>query len=106
MTESHESSEMLPGMEPQPGDGPVRQAYWRAIDELENRGLLEATHLGLCANLLRLADIIDRERKGYAVAHATAQAHDLMKTLLELVPVDVVDDEWATIMRTIQEPKS
>lgn len=105
MTDDHESSVMLPGMEPAPSDGPVRQAYRAAIDELERRMLLEATHLGICANLLRLAEIIDRERKGYAVAHATAQAHELMKTLLALVPAAEIDDEWATIMRSMQEPQ-
>lgn len=105
MSDEHESSMMLPGLEPALGDGPVREAYQRAIDELRDRDLLEPTHFGIAANVLRLADIIDRERKGYAVAHASAQAHELMKTLLELVPPATVDDEWVTIMREIQEPR-
>lgn len=104
MSDPHESSAMLPGLEPAPTDGPVRRAYQVAIDELLDRKLLELTHYGLCANLLRLADIIDHERKGYAVAHATAQAHELMKTLLDLVPTDEIDDEWARTLHAIQEP--
>lgn len=70
---------------------PVHDAYAAAIAELERLGALKLEHMGLAANLLRLGTIIDLERKGYAVAHATAQAHAIMSSLLELVPPSTGD---------------
>src|SRR5688500_18228435 len=105
MTEPDETAPTLPGLEHEAtaptGASPVREAYAAAIDELERLGVLGPQHAGLAANLLRVGEIIDRERKGYAVAHATAQAHELMKTLLELVPVSADGDPFVELMREL-----
>lgn len=74
-----------------PLPGSVHDAYAGAIAELRRTRVLKIEHEGLAANLLRLGTIIDHERKGYAVAHATGQAHEIMKTLLALVPPETGD---------------
>lgn len=105
-TDRPENDGMLPGLElPKPEAGPVAAAYSKAIEALRELDVLKPEHEGIAANLLRLAAVIDHERKGYAVAHASTAAAALMQTLLDLVPADEVDDEWARIMMQIQEPQ-
>jgi len=90
-----------------PSTTAVHDAYAKAVEQLRSQGVLTAIHEGLAANLLRLGTIIDNERKGYAVAHATGQAHDIMKTLLGLAPEQTAD-EFVDIMKRLEEslPKS
>jgi len=83
------------------GGGPVYAAYLSATQALREGGYLKPEHEGLVANLLKLGQIIDTERKGYAVAHATGQAHDIMKTLLALGG-DGEEDPFLTLMRDLQ----
>lgn len=85
---------------PPPSASAVHDAYATAVDTLRDAGVLKPEHGGLAANLLRLGSIIDTERKGYAVAHATAQAHDIMKTLLDLVPPDT-GDAFEDLMKSL-----
>lgn len=91
----------LPAAGPGGTGGPVYAAYLAATMALRDNGHLRAEHEGLVANLLKLGQIIDTERKGYAVAHATGQAHDIMKTLLALAGDDD-EDPFLALMENLQ----
>lgn len=82
--------------------GSVHDAYSNAVEELRRTHVLKTEHEGLAANLLRLGRIIDNERKGYAVAHASSQAHDIMKTLLALVPPET-GDAFTDLMKRLEQ---
>ena len=106
-TDETGSTPTLPGLEHAKGDGAIRRAFSRSIDALREKDLILPEHEGLCAMLLRLADALDDPRaKGYSIAQTSAQAHDIMQTLLELDTSDETDDSFEKLLRDIQVPKA
>lgn len=91
----------IPGLEPDQPRGNVRAAYEKSITKLLEAGVLNDQHAGLCAHLLRLAEIIDTERKAYAVSAASREAIDIMKILND-VAASQGDDEFAQLVRELE----
>jgi len=60
---------------------------------MEARGLLSDTTLGICAIIRRLAAVIDREYKGYAVAQASAE----LRAALDSLPKPAAGNTWDMI---------
>ncbi|WP_345751387.1 hypothetical protein [Microbacterium rhizophilus] len=95
------SSPFIPGLEPAPLTGGVRDAYAKTIDRMRRDGVLDDMHEGLCVNLLRLAEIIDSERKAYAVSQATREAVEIMKLLHEAAAAQG-DDEFRALVAQLR----
>lgn len=91
----------LPGLEPDRPHGNVRAAYEKSIARMVADGTLDDTHAGLCANLLRQAELIDSERKAYAVNGATREAVEIMKMLHEIASAKG-DDEFARLVQELE----
>ncbi|KZE91188.1 hypothetical protein [Microbacterium sp. TNHR37B] len=82
---SSDLSEFLPGLEPEVTRVPVFPSYEKAIAELQRLAVIDDTHAGICASILRRAAIADDPRsKGYTVNDALKGAHEEMLTLLQV----------------------
>ena len=75
---------MLAGLEPETARGHVYDGYRRTLDYMLTTGLIDKDHnAGDIAHLLRLAALMDTERKAYAIAAISKEASALMERLHE-----------------------
>ena len=78
-------ADYLPGLEPPAASLVVSAAYAKAIDRLRSDGVIGDEHAGICASIMVLAEIADaRNTKAYARNGALQEAHEQMRTLLEV----------------------
>lgn len=97
-----ELSEFLPGLAPEATRTPVFPSYERAIVRLRADGAIGEEHAGICASILALASVADNPMsKAYAVNDALKEAHEQMRTLLDVAAVQV-DDEYAEFLEQQQ----
>jgi len=75
---------MLAGLEPETTKGHVYDGYKRTVEHMLRLGLIDRdNNAGDIAHLLRLASLIDTERKAYAIAAVSKEATAIMERLQE-----------------------
>lgn len=78
-------ADYLPGMEPPPATSVVSASYEKAIMRLRSDGVIGDEHAGICASILALTEIADNPTtKAYARNEALKEAHEQMRTLLDV----------------------
>ncbi len=94
-------SEFLPGLEPEITRVPVFPSYEKSIAALRELGVIDDTHAGICASILRRASIADDPRsKAYAVNDALKGAHEEMQTLLAVAAAKG-DRTWQELVERV-----